>query len=132
MIVEHAERFGLAQLHQLRCRVGRGAHVSTCVLMYEAPWSEDAQARLTAMADSDDGFLLSERDLELRGPGDLFGTRQSGAPLGRAGDPVRDRALLERAHDDARAMVESDTVPTALRTQVARVWHDQFGLVLVG
>jgi ATP-dependent DNA helicase RecG len=132
MIVEHAERFGLAQLHQLRGRVGRGAHVSTCVLMYEAPWSEDAQARLTAMADSDDGFLLSERDLELRGPGDLFGTRQSGAPLGRAGDPVRDRALLERAHDDARALVESDTVPPALRTQVARVWHDQFGLVLVG
>ena len=132
MVVEHAERFGLAQLHQLRGRIGRGAHASTCVLLYDTPWSDEAKARLTAMAESEDGFLLSERDLALRGPGDVFGTRQSGAPLLRAGDPIRDAELLEQAHAEARALIDSDTVPTALRAHVARVWQDQFGLVLVG
>jgi ATP-dependent DNA helicase RecG len=132
MVVEHAERFGLAQLHQLRGRIGRGAHASTCVLLYDTPWSDDAKARLSAMAESEDGFLLSERDLALRGPGDVFGTRQSGAPLLRAGDPIRDAALLEQAHVEARALVDSDAVPAALRGHVARVWQDQFGLVLVG
>jgi len=132
MVVEHAERFGLAQLHQLRGRIGRGAHASTCVLLYDAPWSEEARARLSAMAESEDGFLLAERDLALRGPGDVFGTRQSGAPLLRAGDPLRDADLLERAHAEARALVDADAVPPALGAHVARVWHDAFGLVLVG
>ncbi len=132
MVVEHAERFGLAQLHQLRGRIGRGAHASTCVLLYDTPWSDDAKARLSAMAESEDGFLLAERDLALRGPGDMFGTRQSGAPLLRAGDPIRDADLLERAHVEARALVDADAVPAALRAHVARVWQDQFGLVLVG
>jgi ATP-dependent DNA helicase RecG len=132
MVVEHAERFGLAQLHQLRGRIGRGIHASTCVLLYDTPWSDDAKARLTAMAESEDGFLLAERDLALRGPGDVFGIRQSGAPLLRAGDPVRDADLLERAHAEARAMVDADAVPAALRAHVARVWQDAFGLVLVG
>jgi ATP-dependent DNA helicase RecG len=132
MVVEHAERFGLAQLHQLRGRIGRGAHASTCVLLYESPWSEEAKARLSAMAASDDGFVLAERDLELRGPGDVFGTRQSGVPFLRAGDPIRDADLLEQAHLEARTLVDGDAVPAELRAHVARVWHDQFGLVLVG
>ena len=132
MVVEHAERFGLAQLHQLRGRIGRGAHASTCVLLYETPWSDEAKARLSAMAGSEDGFVLAERDLALRGPGDVFGTRQSGVPLLRAGDPIRDADLLEQAHAEARTLVEAGAVPAALGTHVARVWHDQFGLVLVG
>ena len=132
MVIEHAERFGLAQLHQLRGRIGRGTHASTCVLLYEAPWSEEAQTRLSAMAESEDGFLLAERDLQLRGPGDVFGTRQSGVPLARAGDVVRDADLLERAHGEARELVAGGAVPAALRAHVARVWQDHFGLVAVG
>ena len=132
MVVEHAERFGLAQLHQLRGRIGRGGHASTCALLYDAPWSDVAKARLAAMAESDDGFLLSEKDLELRGPGDVFGTRQSGVPMLRAGDPVRDVDLLDRAHGDARALVDADAVPAALAAHVARVWQRHFGLGTVG
>jgi ATP-dependent DNA helicase RecG len=132
MVVEHAERFGLAQLHQLRGRIGRGAHASTCVLLYDAPWSEESRARLTAIADSEDGFALAERDLELRGPGDVFGTRQSGVPWLRAGDPLRDADLLGLAHDEARRLVDAGSVPPALAAHVARVWQQQFGLVTVG
>jgi ATP-dependent DNA helicase RecG len=132
MVVEHAERFGLAQLHQLRGRIGRGAHASTCVLLYDAPWSEESRARLTAVADSEDGFALAERDLELRGPGDVFGTRQSGIPWLRAGDPVRDADLLALAHEEARRLVDGGTVPPALADHLRRVWQQQFGLVTVG
>jgi ATP-dependent DNA helicase RecG len=132
MIVEHAERFGLAQLHQLRGRIGRDRHASTCVLLYAAPWSDEARDRLTAMAESNDGFALAERDLAIRGPGDVFGTRQSGVPWLRAGDPVRDADLLALAHDEARALVDADAVPPALAAHVARVWQQQFGLVTVG
>jgi ATP-dependent DNA helicase RecG len=132
MIVEHAERFGLAQLHQLRGRIGRAQHASSCVLLYAAPWSDEARERLTAMGESDDGFALAERDLAIRGPGDVFGTRQSGLPWLRAGDPVRDADLLALAHDEARALVDADAVPTALAAHVARVWQQQFGLVTVG
>ncbi len=132
MVVEHAERFGLAQLHQLRGRIGRGVHASTCVLLYDAPWSDDAKARLSAMAESDDGFLLSEKDLELRGPGDVFGTRQSGVPMLRAGDPVRDVELLALAHHEARVLVDAEAVPAELAAHVARVWERHFGLVTVG
>jgi len=132
MVIEHAERFGLAQLHQLRGRIGRGAHASTCVLLYDAPWSDESKARLTAVADSEDGFELAERDLEIRGPGDLFGTRQSGVPWLRAGDPVRDADLLGVAHDEARRLVDAGAVPPALAAHVRRVWEQQFGLVTVG
>ncbi len=132
MVIEHSERFGLAQLHQLRGRVGRGVHASTCVLLYDAPWSDDAKARLAAMAESDDGFVLSEKDLALRGPGDVFGTRQSGLPMLRAGDPVRDVDLLDLAHRDARALVDANSVPAELSSHVARVWQRHFGLVTVG
>src|SRR5918994_1472224 len=113
MIVEHAERFGLSQLHQLRGRVGRGAHESYCVLLYQAPWSEEARERLKAMAETNDGFVIAERDLKLRGPGDFFGTRQSGIPQLRAGDLTRDVDLLELAYGEARKRVEENALTEA-------------------
>jgi ATP-dependent DNA helicase RecG len=132
MIVEHAERFGLSQLHQLRGRVGRGHHESVCVLLYQSPWSEEARARLKAMVDTNDGFVIAERDLQLRGPGDVFGTRQHGLPQLRAGDLTRDVELLERAFDEARARVETGRVPADERAYVEAVWQRQFGLITVG
>jgi ATP-dependent DNA helicase RecG len=96
MVVEHAERFGISQLHQLRGRVGRGAHRSTCILFAQEPLSEEAQMRLRAVESTTDGFVLAEKDLELRGPGDLAGTRQSGQQLFRFGDLVRDAGLMGR------------------------------------
>ena len=132
MVVEHAERFGLSQLHQLRGRIGRGSHQSTCVLLYQAPWSDDARERLRAMAETNDGFVIAERDLRLRGPGDFFGTRQHGLPTLRAGDLTRDADLLERAFEEARARVDSRTLPPALLDYVRDVWQRQFGLITVG
>jgi ATP-dependent DNA helicase RecG len=132
MVVEHAERFGLSQLHQLRGRVGRGAHDSTCVLVYQAPWSEDARQRLKAMAETTDGFVIAERDLQLRGPGDFFGTRQSGLPQLRAGDLTRDADLLELAYTEARRRVDEGTLPPPVRDYVQQVWQRQFGLIAVG
>jgi ATP-dependent DNA helicase RecG len=132
MVVEHAERFGLSQLHQLRGRVGRGAHESYCVLLYQAPWSDDARERLRAMSDTSDGFVIAERDLKLRGPGDFFGTRQSGVPQLRAGDLTRDVDLLELAHSEARQRVERGTLTPEQREYVIRVWQRQFGLITVG
>jgi ATP-dependent DNA helicase RecG len=132
MVVEHAERFGLSQLHQLRGRIGRGRHGSTCVLLYQAPWSDDARERLKAMADTSDGFVIAERDLQLRGPGDFFGTRQSGLPTLRAGDLMRDADLLERAFEEARTRVDAGTLSPALQAYVRDVWQRQFGLITVG
>ena len=132
MVVEHAERFGLSQLHQLRGRIGRGAHASTCVLVYQAPWSDEARERLKAMASSADGFVIAEKDLQIRGPGDFFGTRQSGLPQLRAGDLTRDADLLERAFSEARARVEQGTLTPALQAYVREVWQRQFGLITVG
>ena len=132
MVVEHAERFGLSQLHQLRGRIGRGAHASTCVLLYQAPWSDDARARLKAMTDTSDGFVIAERDLQLRGPGDFFGTRQSGLPTLRAGDLTRDVDLLERAYEEARARIDRGTLTAAQQAYVRSVWQRQFGLITVG
>ena len=132
MVVEHAERFGLSQLHQLRGRIGRGGHASTCVLLYQAPWSDDARERLRAMAETSDGFVIAERDLRLRGPGDFFGTRQHGEPLLRAGDLTRDGDLLERAYDEARARVDAGTLTPAQQDYVRSVWQRQFGLIAVG
>jgi ATP-dependent DNA helicase RecG len=131
MIVEHAERFGLSQLHQLRGRVGRGGWESHCVLLYQAPWSDEARERLKAMAETTDGFVIAERDLALRGPGDFFGTRQSGLPKLRTGDLVRDRDIMEAAHQEARAMVERGLSP-ALTAFVRERWDRQFGLIQVG
>jgi ATP-dependent DNA helicase RecG len=132
MVVEHAERFGLSQLHQLRGRVGRGPAQSVCILLYQAPWTDDARERLKAMASTNDGFVIAERDLELRGPGDFFGTRQSGLPKLRTGDLVRDRDIMESAHHEARVLVESGALTPELKEFVTRQWHDQFGLIEVG
>src|SRR5690606_28640743 len=105
IVVEHAERFGLAQLHQLRGRVGRGADAAYCVLLYESPLSDVARQRLEALASTTDGFVIAERDLALRGPGDVFGTRQSGLPTLRVGDLARDQALMEEARTLAQQML---------------------------
>ena len=105
MIIEHAERFGLAQLHQLRGRVGRGSQRSACLLLYKEPLSETAKARLETIKSTEDGFVIAERDLELRGQGDLLGTRQSGMPGYRLAVPDVHRHLLEFAHDDAKALL---------------------------
>jgi len=132
MVVEHAERFGLAQLHQLRGRVGRGTHGSSCILLFQHPLSEHAQARLDAIAESRDGFVIAERDLQIRGPGDFFGTRQSGIPTLRIGDLLRDQTIME----EARAMAElwSDRLAeeVALTEFVRATWEQRFGLVGVG
>ena len=132
MVVEHAERFGLSQLHQLRGRVGRGSWESHCILLYQAPWTDDARERLKAMADTNDGFVIAERDLELRGPGDFFGTRQSGLPRLRTGDLVRDREIMEDAHREARHLVAGGGLGADLLTFVQKEWQDQFGLIEVG
>ena len=132
MIVEHAERFGLSQLHQLRGRVGRGQWESHCILMYQAPWSDDARERLKAMASTNDGFVIAERDLELRGAGDFFGTRQSGEPRLRTGDMVRDRDIMEAAHAEARRLVAEGGLSAELLKFVQEQWQEQFGLIEVG
>jgi ATP-dependent DNA helicase RecG len=132
MLVEHAERFGLSQLHQLRGRVGRGAWASHCVLLYQSPWTDDARERLKALGSTNDGFAIAERDLELRGPGDFFGTRQSGLPRLRTGDLVRDREVMEEAHREARKLVSEGPLQAELRAFVELGWHRQFGLIEVG
>jgi ATP-dependent DNA helicase RecG len=108
MVVEHAERFGLSQLHQLRGRVGRGSAASVCVLLYGAPLSDTAKARLKAMRETDDGFEISRRDLEIRGPGEFLGARQSGAALLRFADPVHDEALVGAARHAAERLLDDD------------------------
>jgi ATP-dependent DNA helicase RecG len=102
MIIEHAERFGLAQLHQLRGRVGRGSQRSACLLLYKEPLSETAKARLETVKGTEDGFVIAEKDLELRGQGDVLGTRQSGMPGYHLAVPDVHRHLLEWAHEDAK------------------------------
>ena len=132
MVVEHAERFGLSQLHQLRGRVGRGSWESHCILLYQSPWTDDARERLKAMADTTDGFVIAERDLALRGPGDFFGTRQSGLPKLRTGDLVRDQPIMEEAHREARQLIEQRAVTAELQEFIERRWQEQFGLIEVG
>ncbi|MGH7023995.1 MAG: helicase-related protein, partial [Caulobacteraceae bacterium] len=108
MIVEQAERFGLAQLHQLRGRVGRGAEESSCVLLYDPPLSDIASRRLDILRRTDDGFVIAEKDLELRGGGDPLGLAQSGFPAYRLADPVAHRDLIRAAADDARLILGRD------------------------
>src|SRR5258708_2264676 len=115
MVVEHAERFGLAQLHQLRGRVGRGGGPSTCVLLSHGRLSEVARARLEVMVATTDGFLIAEKDLGIRGPGDFFGTRQWGLPAFRVGRLLRDRDLLERARAEAFRCLEQTPPQGPLR-----------------
>ncbi|MFO1158085.1 MAG: ATP-dependent DNA helicase RecG [Reyranellaceae bacterium] len=108
MVIEHAERFGLAQLHQLRGRVGRGSARSTCLLLYAQPLGETARARLAIMRETEDGFRIAEEDLRLRGAGELLGTRQSGLPDMRLADLAAHAELLQAARDDARLIVDRD------------------------
>jgi ATP-dependent DNA helicase RecG len=120
IIIEHAERFGLAQLHQLRGRVGRGSIRSACLLLYKEPLSETAQARLETMKATEDGFEIAERDLELRGQGDLLGTRQSGMPGYRIAVPDVHRHLLDFAHEEAKALLRDNPGLTGPRGDAAR------------
>ncbi len=136
IVIEHAERFGLAQLHQLRGRVGRGKAASTAVLLYHRPLSEVAEARLKVLAESQNGFYIAERDLDLRGPGDFFGTRQSGDPLFRVADVVRDRSLFQEARREAQEYLLSpdSRAPEGERLlrQVEQAFRPHFGLAAVG
>jgi ATP-dependent DNA helicase RecG len=120
MVIEHAERFGLAQLHQLRGRVGRGTRESFCMLLYKAPLGETAKARLEMMEESEDGFLIAEKDLDLRGAGEVLGARQSGLPEFRVAEVPNSASLLEAAHDDARMVLSSDPHLASARGQALR------------
>src|SRR6185312_16231620 len=122
MIVEHAERFGLSQLHQLRGRVGRSAHQAYCFLLYQPPLSDEARERLHAMTDTTDGFEIAERDLRLRGPGDFFGTRQAGMPTFRMIDLVRDRELLDVAHREAARWFDATRPSAAAVDRIVTNW----------
>jgi ATP-dependent DNA helicase RecG len=138
MVVEHAERFGLAQLHQLRGRIGRGAAKSYCILMTGGKVSEEGERRLDAMVRTTDGFKIAELDLELRGPGEFFGTRQAGLPSFQVANLIRDRQLLEVAKREAAAVLagpnpditqaEIDKAVRHMRTR----WQRTYGLVEVG
>ena len=132
MVVEHAERFGLSQLHQLRGRVGRAAHQSYCILLFQAPLSDAGRERLKALTDTTDGFEIAERDLALRGPGDFFGTRQSGMPTLRVGDLLRDHQLMEEARREAVAALDDANEADQLAAFVRTSWEQRFGLVGVG
>jgi ATP-dependent DNA helicase RecG len=140
MVIEHAERFGLAQLHQLRGRVGRGAAASHCILLTGGSaaakdgLTEIAQARLDAMVRTQNGFELAELDLEQRGPGEFFGTRQAGMPDFRVANLVRDRKILEWARLEAAEFLKPDTnlSPQDRAAVMARLrehWRRRYGLV---
>jgi ATP-dependent DNA helicase RecG len=118
MVIEHAERFGLAQLHQLRGRVGRGARESVCILLYASPVSDMARARLKVIFENTDGFKIASEDLRLRGPGEYLGERQSGMPLLRYADLQKDAALALRSREAAEALLEQDVA--AARRHVER------------
>lgn len=121
MVIEHAERFGLAQLHQLRGRIGRGSAASTCILLYKGPLGPVAESRLSIMRETEDGFRIAEEDLKLRGEGDVLGARQSGMPGFRLARPELDGDLLLAARDDARLMVERDPELKTERGEALRV-----------
>jgi len=127
MVVEHAERFGLAQLHQLRGRVGRGSGKSSCILVWHEPLGETAKARLKTMRETDDGFVIAEEDLRLRGPGDVLGKRQSGLEDFRLADPAAHADLLGIAHDDARLILTRDPELKSARGEALRVLLYLFG-----
>ncbi|MFW5970426.1 MAG: ATP-dependent DNA helicase RecG, partial [Halofilum sp. (in: g-proteobacteria)] len=118
MVIENSERLGLSQLHQLRGRVGRGAEASLCVLLYEGPLSETARARLGTLRETSDGFRIAEKDLELRGPGEVLGTRQTGAIGFRIAEPMRDAGLLPRVRECAESVLAADS--TAVDLLIAR------------
>jgi ATP-dependent DNA helicase RecG len=121
MVVEHAERFGLAQLHQLRGRIGRGDQASTCLLLYQPPLGEVARQRLAILRETEDGFRIAEEDLRLRGGGEVLGTRQSGLPALRLADLARHEPLIGVAHDDARLVLERDPGLSTPRGEALRM-----------
>jgi ATP-dependent DNA helicase RecG len=135
MVIEHAERFGLAQMHQLRGRVGRGAAKSYCILMTGGRVSEQAEARLDAMVRTQNGFELAELDLQQRGPGEFFGTRQAGLPEFRVANLMRDRAVLEVAKKEAARFAEqpdpaiSHEETEAVWARLKQQWQRRYGLV---
>jgi ATP-dependent DNA helicase RecG len=134
MLVEQAERFGLAQLHQLRGRVGRGAAQSYCILVTEK-MNDTARERIRTLVESTDGFYISEMDLKLRGPGEFFGTKQSGLPSLRVASILRDTEILELARREAVAFVENPAAPDELTRAVGYIrdhWQRRYGLVTVG
>jgi len=118
MAIEHAERFGLAQLHQLRGRVGRGAEESTCFLLFEEPLTDTAKARLKVIYENTDGFEIARQDLIIRGPGEFLGARQSGTPLLRFADLERDVDLIETARDAADELLARE--PAAAQAHLDR------------
>jgi ATP-dependent DNA helicase RecG len=137
MVIEHADRFGLAQLHQLRGRIGRGAHASLCLLVSPDRVSDDARRRLETMREIRDGFLIAERDLAMRGPGEFLGTRQSGLPNLRVANLLRDAALVERARVEAFALFDQDPALLApehapLKAALKRTWGSRFALATIG
>ena len=121
MVIEHAERFGLAQLHQLRGRVGRGTRESFCMLLYQAPLGETARQRLEMMEQTEDGFLIAEKDLELRGGGEVLGARQSGMPEFRVAEVPNFTELLAAARDDARLVLSQDPELTSPRGEALKL-----------
>jgi ATP-dependent DNA helicase RecG len=121
MVIEHAERFGLAQLHQLRGRIGRGSRASTCLLLYKGPLGPTAQARLEMMRQTEDGFKIAEEDLRLRGEGEVLGTRQSGLPGFKLARLDADGDLLAAARDDARLVIDRDPELSSERGQALRL-----------
>jgi ATP-dependent DNA helicase RecG len=127
IVIEHAERFGLAQLHQLRGRVGRGSKPSSCVLLYKDPLGETAKRRLSVMRETEDGFLIAEEDLKLRGEGELLGTRQSGTPGFRIARIDTHADLLEAARDDARLILATDPELQTTRGEALRLLLYVFG-----
>jgi ATP-dependent DNA helicase RecG len=120
MVIEHAERFGLAQLHQLRGRIGRGADRSTCLLLYKPPLGDNAKARLAIMRDTEDGFRIAEEDLRLRGEGDVLGTRQSGLPGFHIARIEVHGKLIGAARDDAKLLLARDPGLTSPRGEALR------------
>jgi ATP-dependent DNA helicase RecG len=134
MIIEQAERFGLSQLHQLRGRVGRGGEQSYCILV-TGKLNEAARERIRTMTDSNDGFHIAEMDMRLRGPGEFFGTRQSGMPALRIGNILRDSDILEIARGEAESFIANPPSEEELRRSLAYIrdhWQRRYGLVEVG
>ena len=134
MVVEHAERFGLSQLHQLRGRIGRGQYPSYCLLIAYYPITDEGRERLDAMLNSCDGFFIAEEDLRIRGPGDFLGTRQSGLPTLRVADLVRDQSLIAPVREEAFQLIKKD--PTLrdpkhaeLKTAFQQFIGDRIGLM---
>ena len=120
MVIERAERFGLAQLHQLRGRVGRGSDASTCLMLYQGPLGETARRRLEILRETEDGFRIAEEDLAIRGAGDVIGTVQSGLPRFRVADLERQTGLMQVAQKDARRLLEADERLETPRGEAAR------------